>query len=74
MEVLVSRIGSPDQTSSEVLMESLEQVEKAKGVAVLFEENSAIMVKSNLTHKDLYWLLAQAMHTVMKDLFAPDDD
>ena len=62
-------INTEERPSSEVLMESLSQVEGADRVVILMEKDEALTVKTNCTYKELKWILDQATFTTMADLF-----
>lgn len=69
----MSSIRTDDRPTADVLMEALEQVEGARRVAILMEYDDSFMVKTNGTLQELSFILRQAEHCVMKDLFEPDD-
>jgi len=65
-----------DETRSptEVLMESLSRVEKAKRVIILIEREDSLNINSNCSYRDIKWILDQATHVVMNELFGIAED
>lgn len=62
-------INTQDRPSSEVLMESLSDVEGAHRVAIIMSRDDSINVRTNCTYQELHWLLAQAGHATLNELF-----
>jgi hypothetical protein len=62
-------INTEDRPAAEVLMESVALVDGAKLVAIILEKEDSINVKTNCSYKELKWLLDQATHATMCELF-----
>jgi hypothetical protein len=62
-------IDTSDRPPAEVLMQALAAVEKAQRVTILLESDDAITVKTNCTYRELKWMLDQAAHVTMNELF-----
>src|SRR5262245_5710439 len=69
-----ARINTSERPPSEVLMESLAEVEGAQRVVILMEKDSELNIKTNCTHREIDWILRQASHCNLRDLFAPSDE
>jgi hypothetical protein len=62
-------IDTSDKSPTDVLMQALSAVEKARRVVIVLEHEDAVAVKTNCSYKELKWLLDQASFVTMVDLF-----
>lgn len=62
-------INTDERPSAEILMESVEAVEGAHRVVIIMEKEESIVVKTNCTYKEMKWILDQATHVMMCELF-----
>lgn len=72
-------IHTDNRPTEEVLMESLADVEGAERVVIVMEKGESINVRTNCTYKELHWVLSQAKHAALNELFCvntklEDDD
>ena len=62
-------INTEDRPTTEILMDAISSVEGADKVVILLERDDSITVKTNCSYKDLKWLLDQASHVAMCELY-----
>jgi hypothetical protein len=67
-------INTEDRPALEVLMEAVSMVDDAKLVAIIIEKEDSISVKTNCSYKELKWMLDQAAHATMCELFGHGGD
>jgi hypothetical protein len=62
-------IDTRDRPPLEVLMDALAAVEKCKRVVIILEAEDSFSLKTNCDYRELKWLLDQATHVTMNELF-----
>lgn len=63
-------IRTDDRPTAEVLMQSLADVEGANQVVIVMAREDSINVRTNCDYKELHWLLSQARHATLNELFS----